>query len=104
MAFFTNAYLNKRRKQVLRSIVKFSYQKDNGSWFNDATIDSKEIVGTDVLIFATVPSSGSANTITRVRLYDDENEIAGEGAVSIVRTGENSAGIRFTVPLIEQQS
>lgn len=104
MAFFTNAYLNKRRKQVLRSIVKFTYQKNNGSWFNDAIIDSKEIVGTDVIIFATVPSSGLANTITRIRLYDDESEIAGEGVVNIVRTGANSAGIRFTVPLIELQT
>ena len=104
MAFFTNAYLNKRRKQVLRSIVKFTYQKSNGSWFNDAIIDSKEIVGTDVIIFATVPSSGLANTITRIRLYDDESEIAGEGVVNIVRTGANSAGIRFTVPLIELQT
>lgn len=100
MAFFTPAFLNARRTELLNSVVRFQYQLNNSTW-RDGTINSKEISGTDVVVFVNVPSSGGADTITAVRVYDNNGNIAGQQAISLSRTSLNSALIRFTFPLIE---
>lgn len=100
MVFFTQSFLNARRTELLNSVVRFQYQLNNSSW-RDGTINSKEINGTDVVVFVNAPSSGTADVITAVRVYDNNGNLAGQQTVSLSRTSLNSALLRFTFPLIE---
>ncbi len=101
MAFFTENFLNARRADLLRSVCRFQYQLDGGEW-RDGTINSKEIKGSDVVVFVNVPSSGQADTITGVRVYDNNNELAGQQEIKLQRSSLNTALLRFTFPLIEE--
>ena len=85
MAFFTEDFLNARRADLLRSVQRFQYQINGGSW-RDGEINSKSVVGNAVMVFVNVPSSGAADTITGVR---------------VKRTSVNAALLRFVFPLTE---
>ena len=98
MAFFTQNFLNARRQELLRSVCRFQYQINNGSWY-DGEINSK---GVNVVVFVAVPSSGNADTITGVRVYDQNNALAGSQSISLRRSSLNSALLRFTFPLTEE--
>lgn len=100
MAFFTDTFLNNRREELLRSVERFQYQLNGKTWY-DGSINSKEIDGTDVVVFVNVPSFGSADTITAVRVYDINGALAGQQTISLQRTSLNTALLRFTFPLIE---
>ena len=76
MAFFKESFLNARRAELLRSVCRFQYQLNGGTWKN-GEINSKQILGTSVVVFVNVPSSGSADTITGVRVYDNNDNLAG---------------------------
>lgn len=101
MAFWKESYLNDRRGEILRSIKRVQYQVNGGSWY-DGGINSKEIIGSDVVIFINVPSFGKADTITGFRVYDNNDRLAGEQTISLNRKSVNAALIRFTVPLVEK--
>lgn len=101
MAFFTENFLNARRGELLRSVCRFQYQL-NGSTWKEGTINNKAIEGTDVVVYVNVPSSGAADTITGVRVYDNNDALAGQQTVSLKRTSLNTALLRFTFPLIEK--
>lgn len=101
MAFFTENFLNARRGELLRSVCRFQYQL-NGSTWKEGTINSKVIEGTDVVVYVNAPSSGAADTITGVRVYDNNDALAGQQTVSLKRTSLNTALLRFTFPLIEK--
>lgn len=101
MAFFTENFLNARRGELLRSVSRFQYQL-NGSTWKEGTINSKTIEGTDVVVYVNVPSSGAADTITGVRVYDNQDALAGQQVISLKRTSLNTALLRFTFPLIEK--
>ncbi|WP_295416125.1 hypothetical protein [uncultured Subdoligranulum sp.] len=103
MAFFTENFLNARRNELLRSVCRFQYQINNGSWF-DGEINSKEVVGTAVVVFVSAPSSGKDDTITAVRIFDQNDALAGSQKVSLTRSSLNSALLRFTLPLTEAQA
>lgn len=100
MAFFNDDFLEKRREELLRSLGKFQYQLNNSTW-HTGTINSREISGTNVIVFVSIPSSGSADTITGVRVYDTSGTLAGSQSISLKRSSLNAALIRFTFPLIE---
>ena len=100
MAFFTEDFLNARRADLLRSVQRFQYQINGGSWL-DGEINSKSVVGNAVMVFVNVPSSGAADTITGVRVYDNNDKLAGQQAVSVKRTSVNAALLRFVFPLTE---
>lgn len=100
MAFFTEDFLNARRADLLRSVQRFQYQTNGGSW-RDGEINSKSVVGNAVMVFVNVPSSGAADTITGVRVYDNNDKLAGQQAVSVKRTSVNAALLRFVFPLTE---
>lgn len=102
MAFFTQNFLNARRQELLRSVCRFQYQINNGSWY-DGEINSKEVSGVNVVVFVAVPSSGNADTITGVRVYDQNNALAGSQSISLRRSSLNSALLRFTFPLTEAE-
>ena len=101
MAFWKETYLNDRRGEILRSIQRAQYQVNGGTWYN-GEINSKEITGQNVVIFVSVPSSGTADTITGVRVYDNNGRLAGEQTISLRRESVNAALIRFTFPLVEE--
>lgn len=101
MAFFTQNFLNARRQELLRSVCRFQYQINNGSWY-DGEINSKEVSGVNVVVFVAVPSSGNADTITGARVYDQNNALAGSQSISLRRSSLNSALLRFTFPLTEE--
>ncbi|OUN86740.1 hypothetical protein [Gemmiger sp. An50] len=67
------------------------------------SINSKEIIGENVIVFVSVPSSGGDDTITAVRVYDNNDALAGEQTVSLKRTSRNTALLRFTFPLVEAE-
>ena len=102
MAFFKESFLNARRAELLRSVCRFQYQLNGGTWKN-GEINSKQILGTSVVVFVNVPSSGGADTITGVRVYDNNDNLAGEQAISLQRSRANTALLRFTFPLIEAE-
>lgn len=99
--FFTEVFLEKRRRELLNAVHRFQYQRNGGSWA-DGEINSKTINGTDVVVFVNVPNFGTADTITGVRVYDTNGDLAGQQSISLRRTALNTALIRFTFPLIEQ--
>lgn len=100
MAFFTEDFLNARRRDLLRSVQRFQYQLDGGGW-QDGEINSKEVTGNAVTVFVDVPSSGRADTITGVRVYDNNERLAAQQTVNVKRTSVNAALLRFVFPLTE---
>ena len=100
MAFFTNTFLDKKRNDLLRSVARFQYQRNNSTWY-DGIINSKELAGTDVVVYVNVPCNGTNDVITGVRVYDDDGDLAGQQSISLTLTALNSALLRFTFPLIE---
>jgi len=99
MAFFTAAWMQARRAEILRAVVRFQYQRNGETW-HDGTVNSKEIAGTDIVVFVNVPNIGESDTITAVRVYDDNDNLAGQQAVTL-RRDSTAALLRFTFPLIE---
>jgi hypothetical protein len=101
MAFFTESFMDSLRNALLRRVVRFQYQRNNGRWY-DGEINSKQILGTSVVVYVNVPSFGEADTITGVRVYDNNGNLAGQQSISLVRDSLNSGLLRFNFPLIEQ--
>lgn len=102
MAFFKESFLNARREELLRSVCRFQYQLNGATW-KDGEINSKQVVGKSVIVFVNVPSSGRADTITAVRVFDNNDNLAGEQAISLQRSSVNTALLRFTFPLVEAE-
>lgn len=100
MAFFTDNFLNNRRAELLRAVTRFQYQLNKSTWV-DGEINSKEIAGTAVVVYVNSPSSGAKDTITSVRVYDNNGVLAGSQSVSLSRDSINAGLLRFTFPLIE---
>lgn len=100
MAFFTENFLNNRRAELLRAVSRFQYQLNKSAWL-DGEINSKEVNGTAVVVYVNAPSSGVKDTITGVRVYDNNGELAGSQSVSLSRDSINAGLLRFTFPLIE---
>lgn len=48
-----------------------------------------------------MPSSGAADTVTAVRVYDNNDSLAGSQSVNLKRQSYNTGLLRFTFPLIE---
>ena len=88
--------------ELLRSVDRFQYQLNGGAW-QTGTVNSKEIIGTNVVVFVNVPNFGQADTITGVRVYDINGALAGQQSISLKRTSLNVALLRFTFPLIETE-
>lgn len=100
MAFFTDTFLKARREELLRAVSRFQYQL-NGSIWKDGEINSKQVVGNAVVVYVSAPSSGQKDTITAVRVYDRNGELAGSQTVSLTRDSVNAGLLRFTFPLVE---
>ena len=95
MAFFTEDFLNARRRELLRAVKSFQYQVNGREW-HDGAINSKAVDGNAVVVFVNAPSSGEGDTITGVRVYDSKDRLAGgqreRGAAEICFSPGGSRG------------
>ena len=98
MAFWTIAFLAKRREEWLRIIDKSQYST-GGSW-RDALITSKTIDG-DTLKIVTQTTDNLALTITSVRLLDTDGEVAGQMSESITKLATQGVITLWEFPLYE---
>lgn len=98
MAFWTSAFLAKRRAEWLRRINKIQYYA-GGSW-RDALITSKTIDG-DTLKIVTQTTDNLALTITSVRLLDTDGEVAGQMSESITKLATRGVITLWEFPLYE---
>jgi len=101
MKFFTDNFLNMRRQELLRSMKRFQYRID-GVW-RDGTVNEKSIVGTQVVVYMNVPNFGTTDVITGVRVFDNNDALAGQQDISLVRGAAKTALVRFTFPLVEDE-
>lgn len=97
MAFFTDNFLNNRRTELLRAVTRFQYQLNKSTWV-DGEINSKEIAGTAVVVHVNAPSSDAKDTITGVRVYDNNGVLAGSQSVSLSRDSINARSAAVYVP------
>jgi hypothetical protein len=73
----------------------------NGSTYR-GDIQAKHIVGDTIEVFVVVDHSvPGTNTITRIRLYDVDGQMAGERTESIVKSSTQGVLVKFEFPLKE---
>ena len=101
MAFWTDNFLNKMRKEWLRRIVKIQYYA-GGTWY-DAQITEKRISGNTVKIISTTTDSASL-TITSVRLIDTSGEVAGQVSEQVTKVSTQGVTILWEFPIYEVTS
>ena len=103
MAFYKDQFIQDGLLSMMRNIYRFEYQlNDSGTWLTDATVNSKKIEGNKVVCMVNIPNnSRTAGTITRVRFFDMDNQVAGEKTISLSRTADQTGLIRFDFPLTE---
>ena len=100
--FWQESFLTARRQQLLNAVGTFQF-RINSTWC-DAEVNSKEIDSTAgaVVVYVNMPhSSGTADIITGVRLFDSNGVLAGQQDVSIARAASQTALFRFVFPLVE---
>lgn len=100
MAYFSDNFMEHRRKQWLRSIHAVEVQT-GGSWHR-GTINKKKIEGDTLTILATFPSLDSvACTIDASRLIDTRGEIAAYQQRTITKVEGQGTMIKLTIPIYE---
>lgn len=104
MAFYTANFLTKRRQRWLKDIHKV--QAKVGVTYYDGIMQKKVIEGNDIVIhvvFSTLDSS--AVTITGLRVYDVDGEIAADVALTVDQqiTKATGQGVIFKIvlPIVE---
>ncbi len=100
MAVYTNGYLAGKRQEMALELVRFQYQRNNGSWQN-ATVNEKKVTGNNVVVYLHIPPSGANDTITGIRFYDDNGDLAGQLAIKLVRQSNNSGLVKLSLSLTE---
>lgn len=102
MAFFTDKFLNDRREELLRSVDRFQYQLNGGAW-QTGTVNSKEIIGTNVVVFVNVPEFWAGRHDHGRKGVRHQRRTGRTASISLKRTSLNVALLRFTFPLIETE-
>lgn len=98
MKFWDENFLNKRRKEWLNSIYKIQYYAA-GKWY-DAVITEKKIEGNALVILSTTTDSVDL-TITKVRLLDTGQNVAGQISESIKKKSTQGVITKWEFPLYE---
>lgn len=104
MAFYTSNYLAKRRQSWLKSIYKV--QAKVGSTYYDGVMQKKAIEGNNIVINAVFSAlDSSAVTITGLRVYDTDGEIAADVALTVDQQITKASGqgtvFKIVLPIIE---
>ena len=98
MAFWQSTFLNKVRQDWLRRLVKIQYYA--GSTWYDAQITSKAIDGNTLKIVSQTTDS-AALTITNVRLFDNDVDVAGQITENITKLATQGVITLWEFPLYE---
>jgi len=98
MAFWQSTFLNKVRQDWLRRLVKIQYYA--GSTWYDAQITSKAIDGNTLKIVSQTTDS-AALTITKVRLIDNDGDVAGQITENITKLATQGVITLWEFPLYE---
>ena len=100
MAFFIDTFLERQRKQWLRSLNAVEVQVGT-TWYR-GELNQKEIVGDTLMIKATFPTMDPmACTITASRILDVHGEVAAYQQRSIKKAAGQGTMIKITIPLYE---
>ena len=100
MAYFNDTFLNRRRKQWLRSIAAVEVQV-SGKWYR-GEINQKKIEDDTLVVMATFPELDSlACTITASRLIDVHGEQAAYQQRLIKKNSGQGTMIKLTIPIYE---
>lgn len=101
--FFQTQFIQDGLESMKKNIYRFEYQLNGNEWHDDATVNSKKIEDNKVVCLVNIPNAAAAaDTITGVRFYDMDNELAGSKTVSLSRKSYQTGLIRFEFPLQEQ--
>ena len=100
MAYFSNTFMENRRKQWLRSVSAVEAQVGT-TWYH-GTINQKKIEGDTLVIMATFPALDSvACTITASRIIDVRGEVAAFQQRVIEKNSGQGTMIKLTIPIYE---
>lgn len=102
MAFWTDAFMNDRRKQFLNALKKFQYQVD-GEW-HDAVINSKGINGNTIELIVSFPrTDDGSETITAVRAIDVTGKQCGFQETNVSRASGQGVLTKFEISIYEKE-
>ena len=100
MAYFSNAFMDHRRKQWRRSIHSVEVQV-GGAW-HVGDINQKDVNGDSLVILATFPTlDDRACTITASRVIDVRGEVAAYQQRTIQKNSGQGTMIKIEVPIYE---
>lgn len=104
MAYFTDSFMEHRRKKWLRSIHAVEVTWTGTKW-ERGEISTKKIEGDTLVIMATFPQLDSLMcTITAARLIDIRGEVAAYQQRKIEKLKGQGTMIKITIPIYEVQS
>ena len=100
MAYFSDSFMNLRRKQWLRSIVAVE-AKVGGTWHR-GDINQKKIEGDTLVLMVTFPEFDSvACTFSALRVVDVRGEIAAYQQRTIKKVSGQGTMIKLNIPIYE---
>lgn len=100
MAYFSDTYMNERRRKWLRSIHSVEVLV-NGTWHR-GEFNQKEVEGDTLVISATFPTLDDVDcTITASRIVDVRGETAAYQNRAIRKNSGQGVMIKITVPIYE---
>ena len=100
MGYFSDTFMECRRKQWLRSIAEVEIQA-NGVW-RTGVINQKKIEGDTLVIMATFPIVDyTSGTITASRVIDVRGEVVAYQQHAITKIRGQGTMIKISVPIYE---
>lgn len=98
MAFWSNDFMAKMRKDWMNHIAKVQYYA-GGKWY-DTAITGKTVSGNTICI-TTQTMDNLALTITAVRLIDSDGQVAGSAPENITKLADQGVITKWEFPLYE---
>lgn len=98
MGFWKETFLDERRREWLKSIVKAQY-KVGSTWY-DAVISEKKIIGNTLYLNLIINHPG-AITINYIRLIEVGGSVAGEKIENIIKGEIQGVFLQLTFPIYE---
>lgn len=101
MAFWNNAFVQKRRTEWMKAI--HAVQVRVGSSWHDGDIQKREIQGDKVVLHVVFGDIGTGTiTITSVRVIDVDGIVAAERPENIQKSGSQGVIFKFEFPIREE--
>ena len=101
MAFYTDKFLEKRRRWLMNSI--YQVQAFVGSTCYIGDIQKKELQGDTVVLHVVFPALTDLScTITSIRVIDTDNDVAAQKSESIIKAAGQGILLKFELPITEE--